>query len=184
MESEKRKYKQKRIFDVLFNPEKGKWILILLFLLTGLELALFYFGKEEKTVEQCIFEVVFIMALTVVGLFFRSPKCFYFDGKTIEFYNYRDINRADRDGNRKVSFVVRRGRGVRKENYILSELENVTFSQNRLESAFNTGRITFSGMGICNTKKETENITHKYKFTLYGIANFSEFKTEFLQMHK
>ena len=184
MDSENKKYRQKRIFDVLFNPQKGKWILILLFLLISLELALFYFGKNEKTVGQSIFVIVFIMVFTVVWLFFCSPKCFYFDGKTIEFYNYRNINSADRDGNRKVSFFVRRGWWFKKEHYILSELENVTFSQNPIESIFNTGRITFSGMGICNVKKERENITHKYKFTLYGIANFSEFKTEFQQMHK
>ena len=107
MESKKKKYKQKRIFDVLFNPEKVKRILILLVLLISWELASVYFGKSEKTVGQAIFEIVLVMFLTAVWLFFCSPKCFYFDGKTIEFYNYRDINHSKRDRKIKISFNTR-----------------------------------------------------------------------------
>lgn len=77
------------------TPKKGKWILILLVCLILFETILFFFNKDsfnEKSLEYRIIEILLILLITTLYLYFHSPKYFYFDGKTIEFYNYKEKN--------------------------------------------------------------------------------------------
>lgn len=79
----------------------------------------------------------------------------------------------------RILFAHIHGLGHLKVHFHVSNLQNLTFYQTRLEKVFDMGHITFSGDTNFEAKRDMDRIRVPDTLRIYGIRNFTEFKKHF-----
>ena len=162
-----------RFFNALTDPKKYWWLILINVALAFFEICNHIGPNDSVYVRISVIACVEIIALS--DMILHSPKAFSLSCGALFFDEY------DRIRPQKSAFVISLGKfWWLKISYTVTEIKNVEFHQNAFEKLFNVGRISFCGKATYTAKRDTDSIKEKYAFTIYGISNFSIFKSKFL----
>lgn len=158
--------KTNRIFNA-FNPIVYKnMVLVAVFALLVFITDLFYKSHD-------LWFLIGILLVFVVVVFFdrvlHCPSRIEWTNNVVFFNDHISIKKH----------IGRGGRVWRKVSYTVYDVYKIEFRQNSIERRFNVGRVSFSGHMTFEAKKDAELINPKSEFCIYGIKDFSHFKTEF-----
>jgi len=160
------KFRLNRFFNI-FNPNVLKAIAY--YNVISLILLIF-FALTDGNIIVWLFCIILINTVTVSDLVLHCPKEILFRGNYATFNDYVHMPKKH---------VHRRGITWLRVTYYVTEIKDVRFHQNAFEKLFNVGHISFSGKAEFEAKRDVDRIKSKEYFTIYGLKNFSRFKSGF-----
>ncbi len=157
-------YKLNRLFNI-FDPRVYKNLLLANVLLAVVAIVSFFYQK--MSLPAVISTVVVTDIIFIISQLLNNPKKFHTDTNNVEFNSFVNVG------------IGRHVRWV-KVSYSVSDITELKFHQNAIEKMFDVGHITFKGNATFTAKQRyTDRIPDKNSFTIYGIKDFTLFKSRY-----
>lgn len=162
-------YKLSRFFYAIFNPKMS-----VSYIVANVLSIIQLFTTDDNPIIAYFFFMIVLNGSVFLVSFLNSPKEFTSYENYIKLYEYIYLKP------KLPRFVIIRGGYFwLKVTYYVSDIKDVCFYQNRIEKLFDIGHISFVGNAVFDAKRDLDRIKEKNSFNIYGIKNFTHFKSHF-----
>lgn len=155
-------YKLKRVFNIF---SARVYVYLLLWAATCTTIAIINQSNLITALAGLSSTVVLLVYLT-----YCCPAKLFITENTIEFTDYHYI---------RPRFVGGNWPWLVKVDYYVESINNLELHQNAIERLFDVGHISFNGQAHLEAKRDVDRVKVKERFVIFGISNFSAFKSCF-----